>query len=444
MSRTPNLELVSTRQQRIATLAKQSPEMGFTSLNQYLDSCWLREAFRRTRKDGATGVDGQTGADYEANLEDNLGSLLDRVKSGTYRAPAVRRVQISKGNGKNRPIGIPAFEDKVLQRATVMLLEPIYEQDFESCSYGFRPGRSAHDALEDIRATAASWGGGWIIDADIQQFFDTLDHAHLRNFVGQRIRDGVVKRLIGKWLNAGVMEEGCVWYPEEGTPQGGVISPMLANVFLHEVLDKWFVGTVCPRLSGRARLVRYADDFIILLSDRRDAERVLEVLPKRLARFGLNLHPQKTRLVRFRRPRHDGMSCGDNDGQPESFDFLGFTHYWGRTRRGKWAVKKKTMKERLRRTLRTASVWCRTNRHLPIPEQHAHLCRFLRGHSNYYGVTGNFPALGLVHRQTERLWRKWLDRRSRERSMNWARFVQSILARHPLPAPCLPRSIYRR
>jgi group II intron reverse transcriptase/maturase len=446
MTKASDFEIVSTRQQRIATLAKQSQQMGFTSLNQYLDLAWVREAFRRTRKDGATGVDGQTAADYEANLEANLESLLERVKSGTYRAPAVRRVQIPKGNGKDRPIGIPAFEDKVLQRAIAMLLEPIYEQDFESCSYGFRPRLSAHDALEDIRATATDWGGGWIIDADIQQFFDRLDRSHLRTFVGQRIHDGVVKRLIGKWLNAGVMEDGRVWYPEEGTPQGGVISPLLANVFLHEVLDRWFVETVCPRLSGRARLVRYADDFIIVLSDRRDADRVLEVLPKRLARFGLSLHPDKTRLVPFRRPRRDTPPpCvdGGND-HPETFDFLGFTHYWGRSRRGKWVVMKKTMKSRLQRTLRKVNAWCRANRHLPIPEQHTHLCRLFRGHCNYYGVTGNLPTLSMLHRQMVRLWHKWLNRRSRERTLYWERFRQSILARHPLPAPCLPRSIYRR
>ena len=445
MTRTSDLETVSTRQQRTAELARQSPEMGFTSLNHYLDLAWMREAFRRTRKDGAPGVDGQTAASYEENLESNLQALLERVKSGTYRAPAVRRVEIPKGNGKHRPIGIPSFEDKVLQRAIVMLLEPIYEQDFEDCSYGFRPKRSAHAALEDLR-TAAMSGGGWIIDADVQQFFDKLDHGLLRDLVGKRVRDGVVKRLIGKWLKAGVMENGCVHYPVEGTPQGGVISPLLANVFLHEVLDRWFVEDVRPRLSGRAWLVRYADDFIIVASNRHDAERVLGVLPKRFGKFGLTLHPEKTRLVPFRRPRRDQKSPrGDGDqGRPGTFDFLGFTHYWARSRRGYWVVKQKTMRSRLQRTLRRAYEWCRDNRHRPISEQHHRLSQMLRGHYNYYGVTGNSLSLQLVHCGFQRIWFKWLQRRSRLRDLTWAKFARGILARHQLPSPVVARSIYRR
>ena len=225
--------------------------MGLTSLNQHLDLAWLREAYRRTRKDGAVGVDGQTAADYEKDLEGNLRSLLERAKSGTYRAPPVRRVHIPKGTGgETRPIGIPTLEDKVLQRAVVMLLEPIYEQDFYDCSYGFRPGRSAHDALDSLSKQTMWSGVSWILEVDIRKFFDTLDHAHLRAFLQQRIRDGVVLRLIGKWLNAGVMEDGAVTHPEAGSPQGGVISPVLANVYLHYVLDEWFAREVQPRLQG--------------------------------------------------------------------------------------------------------------------------------------------------------------------------------------------------
>ncbi len=227
MTKSPNLDSVSTRQQRIAELAKQAPQMAFTSLNHYLDLDWLREAFHRTRKDGAPGVDGQTWAGYAENLEENLLSLLDRAKSGTYRAPPVRRVHIPKGGSitETRPIGIPTLEDKVLQRAVVMVLEAIYEQDFQSGSYGFRPGRSAHQALESLWTQTMKVGGGWILEVDIRKFFDTLDHGHLRAFLRQRVRDGVLLRLIGKWLNAGVMEDGVLTYPNSGSPQGGVVTP---------------------------------------------------------------------------------------------------------------------------------------------------------------------------------------------------------------------------
>ena len=311
---------VFTKQQRIAELARRSPQMVFTSLAYLMDIEWLTAAFHRTRKDGAPGVDGQTWFDYERNLEVNLQSLLDRAKSGTYRAPPVRRVYIPKAGSttESRPIGIPTLEDKVLQRAVVMLLEPIYEQDFDAGSYGFRPGRSAHDALEDLWKRTMDSSGGWILEVDIRKFFDTLCHLHLREFLQLRVRDGVLNRLIGKWLKAGVMEEGCISYPDAGSPQGGVISPMLANVFLHYVLDVWFRQEVQPRLQGRAHLIRYADDFVILFRHESDARRVLEVLPKRFGKYGLTLHPDKTRLVPFRRPprKADG---GDSPPRPPSW-----------------------------------------------------------------------------------------------------------------------------
>jgi RNA-directed DNA polymerase len=253
---------VSTKQRRIARLARQSPEMAFTSLAYYIDIDWLLEAYARTRKDGAVGVDGQDGEDYAVNLMGNLQSLLDRAKSGTYQAPPVRRVHIPKGGSatETRPLGIPTFEDKVLQRAVVMVLEAIYEQDFKDCSYGFRPRRSAHKALESLWKQTMGIKGGWIVDVDIRKFFDTIDHSHLRDFLKRRVRDGVLLRLIGKWLNAGVLEDGCVTHPDEGSPQGGVVSPILSNIFLHYVLDEWFERDVQPRLKGRAFLIRYADD----------------------------------------------------------------------------------------------------------------------------------------------------------------------------------------
>src|SRR6266550_1361119 len=270
-----NSASVSTKQERIATLAKQSPQMAFTSLAYLMDLDWLKEAYQRTRKDGAVGVDRVTAEEYEQDLEGNLQRLLDRVKSGTYQASPVRRVHIPKGGSttETRPLGIPTLEDKVLQRAVVMLLEPVYEQDFVDGSYGFRPGRGAHQALEKLWKETMNTDGGWVLEVDISKFFDTLDHGHLRQFLQHRVRDGVLLRLIGKWLNAGVMESGQISYPEAGSPQGGVISPLLANVYLHYVLDTWFEQEVQPRLAGRAYLIRYADDFVIGFTCEEDARR---------------------------------------------------------------------------------------------------------------------------------------------------------------------------
>jgi RNA-directed DNA polymerase len=425
MARTPSLDPVSTKQARIAELAKQAPACGFTTLAHHIDERWLFAAFQRTRPDGATGVDGQTSADYAIDLRDNLRRLLDRAKSGTYRAPPVRRVHIPKGTGtETRPIGIPTFEDKVLQRAVAMVLEPIYEQDFHDCSYGFRPGRSAHQALESLWRQLMAMGGGWVVEVDIQKFFDTLDHARLREFLQRRVRDGVLLRLIGKWLKAGVLE-GDVWTtPDQGTPQGGVISPLLANVYLHYVLDEWFEREVQPRLSGRSFLIRYADDFVMVFRHEADARRVLEVLPKRFAKYGLTLHPTKTRLVPFTRP---DRPPGSDDGGPKpgTFDLLGFTHVWGRTRRGGWAVQRRTSSSRFSRAIKTIAQWCRRHRHLAVAEQHAALSQKLRGHDAYYGITGNDRALSRLRQVVRQVWRKWLARR-RAAPLPWDQFCRLV------------------
>jgi RNA-directed DNA polymerase len=437
---------VSTKQQRLAELAEQAPQMGFTSLAYLVDIGWLREAYRRTRKDGAVGVDGQTAAAYEENLEANLQSLLDRAKSGTYRAPPVRRVHIPKGGSttETRPIGIPTLEDKVLQRAVVMLLEPIYEQDFYDCSFGFRPGRSAHQALESLWKQAMDSQGGWILEVDIRKFFDTLDHAHLREFLQRRVRDGVLTRLIGKWLNAGVMEDGTVTFPEAGSPQGGVISPLLSNVFLHYVLDDWFEREVKPRMRGRAYLIRYADDFVMGFTHEEDARRVQEVLPRRFGKYGLTIHPDKTRLVPFRQPSARTAGKGEGSGPPPgTFDLLGFTHYWGRSLKGNWVVKRKTASGRLSRALRSIAQWCRRNRHRPISEQQQTLGQKLRGHFAYYGITGNSNALSLFRTAVVRCWRKWLSRRNRERTLDWNQFNR-LLERYPLPLTKVVHSVYLR
>lgn len=259
---------------------------GFTSLAYYIDLEWMHEAYRRTRKDGAAGVDGVTAEEYEADLEGNLRDLLERFKSGRYFAPPVKRAYVPKGDGRLRPIGIPALEDKILQRAVVMVLSSLYEQDFLDCSYGFRPGRSVHQALEALWKGVMEMGGCWVLEVDIKSYFDTVEHKHLREFVRKRVRDGVLLRVMGKWLKAGVFEDGAIHYPEEGTPQGGVISPLLSNIYLHEVLDVWFEEEVKPRLNGEAKLVRFADDYVILFTSREDALRVQAVLPKRFGRSG--------------------------------------------------------------------------------------------------------------------------------------------------------------
>jgi RNA-directed DNA polymerase len=437
---------VSTKQQRIALLARQSPEMGFTSLAHLIDIDWLTEAFNRTRKDGAVGVDGQDGEDYAANLEGNLQSLLDRAKSGTYQAPPVRRVHIPKAGSatETRPLGIPTFEDKVLQRAVVMVLEAVYEQDFKDCSYGFRPGRSAHQALDSLWRQTMGIRGGWIVDVDIRKFFDTIDHSHLRDFLKRRIRDGVLLRLIGKWLNAGVLEDGCVTHPEAGSPQGGVVSPMLSNVFLHYVLDEWFEREVQPRLKGPSFLIRYADDFVMGFSCEEDARRVMDVLPKRFEKYGLTIHPDKTRLVPFERP--SDASTGANSAvrtPPGTFDLLGFRHYWARSRKGPWVVKRKTSTSRFSRGLKALSEWCRTNRHQPMREQHRTLSQKLRGHFAYYGITGNSMALGRFRTATTWIWKRWLSRRRRRGGrMTWDR-LNRFLKRNPLPPAIAIHSVCR-
>ena len=441
------LDHVLTVQQRIAKLAQRSPDFAFFSLAHSIDLHWLEEAYHRTRKDGAAGIDDVTGQEYAENLHDHLHDLLERLKSGTYKAPPVRRKHIPKGTkGETRPIGIPTFEDKIVQRAVVMLLEPIYEHDFHDGSYGFRPQRSAHQALEEVWKATMEVKGGWVLEVDLRQFFDTIDHTHLREFVSRRVREGGVRRLIDKWLKAGVLEDGRLSFSETGTPQGGVISPLLANIYLHYVLDEWFDKQVKPLMRGQVRLVRYADDFVIVFQRKDDADRVMKVLSKRFEKYGLSLHPDKTRLIDFRSPAHSERrwnNDADGGGTPQSFDFLGFTHHWDKSRKGNWVVKRKTMKSRLARSLLQMSQWCRRNRHKPILEQWKKLCEKVRGHYCYYGITGNSRSLGWFVNQVRRIWKKWLGYRHRKGNWVWEKF-SLLLARYPLPTPKIVHSIFNR
>ena len=413
--------------------------MALTTLAHHIDIEWLHEAYRRTRKDGATGIDGQSATEYAEGLEQRLQSLLDRAKTGRYRAPPVLRAHIPKGKGETRPLGIPTFEDKVLQRAVVMVLEAVYEQDFLDCSYGFRPGRSAHQALDAMNGMAVRMAGGWVVELDIRKYFDSIDHEQLRGVLSQRVRDGVILRLIGKWLNAGVMEDGTLRRSEAGTPQGGVLSPLLANIFLHEVLDVWFHQEVRPRLRGRALLVRYADDAVMLFENEEDARRVMEVLPKRFGKYGLTLHPDKTRLVPFKRPDRVPVRSDDDDGPagPGSFDFLGFTIHWGKSLAGKWVVRNRTAKDRFRRALMKLSEWCKRNLHAPLALQQKVLNSKLRGHYGYYGRIGNRARLWTFLYRATREWKRWLGRRS-QRPLYWT-LMYRLLKRFPLLTPAQAR-----
>ena len=332
---------VATKLQRLAEQAKRDPNRVFTNLAHLIDEDFLREAYRRTRKSSAAGIDGVTAKQDAEHLDENLRDLQDRLRHGRYQAAPVVRVWIEKEDGGKRPIGNPAFEDKIVQRAVAMLLEAIYEQDFSDSSYGFRHGRSPHDALRDLRRRCLTEGIGWIVDADLSGYFDSIDRACLRAVLRRRVNDGSIMRLIGKWLRAGVMEEGMLHYPEAGVVQGGVISPMLANVLLHQVLDEWVEREVQPRLKGRSFLTRFADDYVIGCEFEADAQRIMAVLPKRFGRFGLNLHPEKTVMIEFRRPMAH-QSSRDGNG---TFDFLGLTHYWARSLRGYWVIKRKTARK---------------------------------------------------------------------------------------------------
>ncbi|MGB7539466.1 MAG: group II intron reverse transcriptase/maturase [Anaerolineales bacterium] len=378
----------------------------------------MREAYRRTRKDAAPRVDEMTAKEYGEHLEENLRSLHERLISGSYRATAVKRVWLVKDDGRKRPVGIPIVEDKVAQRAVEMLLSAVYEQDFYDFSHGFREGHSPHQALHELREWCMENRVGWIVDADISGCFDNLGHRQIEEILKRRIQDGKLLRLISKWLNAGVLDGGEKTYPEKGTPQGGVISPLLANIFLHHVLDEWFVKEVKPRMRGRVHRIRFADDFVITCELASDAKSLMEVLPKRFGRFGLGLHPAKTRLITFQKP--DGKE--DGGAKPGTFDFLGFRHYWAQSRQGYWVIKRKTARKRLSRTLKKIWSWCRTHLHHRMGEQYRYLSLMLRGHYQYYGIRGNFRMLEVVLDYAEHAWRYWLSRRSQTSAIPWERF----------------------
>ena len=411
--------------------------MQFTTLAHLIDEEFLRESFGHIRKNAAAGVDGVTAGEYAEDLEANISELYQRMRSGRYKAPPVKRVWLEKDDGAQRPIGIPALEDKILQRAVTMLLEAIYEQVFYACSHGFRRKKNAHQALREIRENCMNMGIRWILDADIKGYFDSIRRDILREFLRKKMNDGTIIRFIGKWLNAGVMEEGKWTTSKTGTPQGGVISPMLSNVFLHYVLDEWFEQEVKPRMKGRCFLSRFADDFVMGFELESDARRVMDVLPKRFNRFGLTIHPTKTKLIEFGRPSREQTFGKGKD----TFDFLGFTHYWARSQRGYWVIKRKTKRKKMHAAIKAMWQWCKRNRHRPIKEQWQKLGQKLRGHYQYFGIRGNFESMELYLWYTRMSWKHWLGHRHRNGKISWEAFERQYGKSFPLPTPRIAHKV---
>ena len=430
MPNTSILATMSPQLQKVVERARREPQGRFHSLAHLIDVPALMRAYHRQRASAAVGVDGITKGQYGQDLVGNLEDLHARLKAKTYRHQPIRRVYIPKGQGKTRPIGISAFEDKLVQDAVREVLEAVYEQEFLDCSYGFRPARSAHDAVRALTQSVYQGEVSWILEADIESFFDSLDRTELKKIIEIRVADGSLLRLIGKCLHVGVLEGESLSEPDLGTVQGSVLSPLMGNVYLHYVLDLWFETEVKPRLRGRANLIRYCDDFIIGFERQDDAHRVQAVLGKRMARFGLTLHPDKTRLLPFGRP-----SPRQQSGKgPATFDFLGFTFYWTRSRRGRWRLGCKTRRSSLRKAKIAINDWCRRHRHLSIQAQHAALCRRLQGHFNYFGVNGNAKRLQQLVGAAKSSWFKWLRRRGQRRPLTWKRYTE-LLRWWPLPRP---------
>jgi len=430
-------ETVSTTLQRIAEEARRDPGRVFTNLAHVMDVPFLKEAYRRLNKKAAPGVDEVTHKEYGWNLDAHLQDLHTRLREKRYRAQPMKRGWVPKDEKTRRPIAKAVLEDKIVQRAVAMLLGAIYEQDFHEFSRGFRERRSALQAIAEIRRWCMEEHIHWILDADICGYFDTISWRLLREVMKKRVNDGSIVRLIGKWLHVGIVEGEEVTYPEKGTPQGAVISPLLSNIYLHYVLDDWFEREVKPQLKGRAFLSRFADDFIIGFEAEEDARKMMQLLKERMEQYELTLHGEKTKLVRFGKPpmsQHGGKGEG-------TFEYLGFTHYWARTRRGYWVIKRKTRSKKRRATIKGIWMWCRNNRHMPIDWQHKMLCMKLRGHYQYFGIRCNYRSMKAVYEETKRSWRYWLSRRGQPNAMTWKQLEDMLSTRFPLPMPRIIHSI---
>jgi group II intron reverse transcriptase/maturase len=418
--------------QRIGERAKQKPEEKWTNLLSHMRLPFLKEAYQRLRRNAAAGVDQVTWVEYGERLDERLLDLQGRVHRGSYHPQPVRRVFVPKGDGKLRPLGIPALEDKIVQQAAMMILTPIYEAEFIGISYGFRPGRSQHDAL-DALAEVIHRKVSWVLDADIEAFFDTIDHRHLQAFIEHRIGDTRMVRLLMKWAKAGVMEDGKRHETEAGTPQGGLISPLLANLYLHYVLDLWVLSWRKKQASGEMYVVRYADDFVMGFQKEQDAMAMRKALAQRLEHFGLKLHPQKTRVIefgRFARERRAGRGLAN----PETFDFLGFTHIAGISRDGRFQLQRRTSRKKRRAKLARVKEESERRRHHAVKAQHDWVCSVLNGHYRYYAVPTNHRALAQFRYAVDWIWRRSLQRRSQR--ARWKKAQHEAFTQHfPLPEP---------
>jgi group II intron reverse transcriptase/maturase len=436
--RTQRRERAPSALERVRQAARKDRKQKFTALLHHVyDVDGLRAAYLALQRDAAPGIDGETWRHYGEALEENLRDLSARLRRGAYRAKPVRRAYIAKADGRLRPLGVPTLEDKLVQRAAAEVLSAVYEPDFLGFSYGYRPGRNPHQALDALTVGIETRRVNWVLDADLRDFFGTLDHGWLVKFIEHRVADRRVVRLIQKWLRAGVLEEGKRTRSPVGTVQGGSISPLLANVYLHYVFDLWVQRWRQRQAQGDVIVVRFADDFVVGFEHRHEAERFLAELRERLARFGLELHPDKTRLLEFGRFA-DKNRRDRGDGKPETFDFLGFTHACGKTRRGKFTVLRQTMRRRWQAKLREVRAELRRRLHDPIPEQGAYLRSVLLGHNRYYGVPRNGPSLAAFRNATSRLWRASLMRRSQVGFVSWTRMARHIARWLPTPRICHP------
>ena len=414
------------------SIAKDRERQLTTLWHHVYDTNRLREAYFNLERNSAAGVDGETWQQYGQRLEENLHDLSARLQRGAYRAKPVRRVYIPKGDGRERPIGVPTLEDKIVQRSAAEVIGAVFEQDFAGFSYGFRPKRSQHDALDALTVAIKRKKVNWILDADIRGFFDTIDHGWLMKFVEHRIADQRVLRHVKKWLNAGVLEDGTRTWSEVGTPQGGSISPLLANIYLHYVLDLWVKAWRRTKARGDLIIVRYADDFVVGFEHRDDAERFQEELKERLQQFHLELHPEKTRLIEFGRFAAASRRKRGDD-HPDSFGFLGFTHSCGRTKNGSFQVVRQTMRKKMGAKLKELKAELRRRMHHSVSEVGRWLRAVLTGYYNYYAVPGNSQALWIFRGQLTRQWRRTLRRRSQKTRMSWKRMAR--ITQHWLPLP---------
>ena len=436
-----NREMVATKLQRIAEKARSDSGCRFTSLFHLMNMEMLRECFRGLRKDAAAGIDKVTKGEYAENLEENLTILVEKLHRMSYIPQPVRRVHIPKaGSNKKRPLGIPAIEDKLVQAGLTRILTAIYEQEFIGDSYGFRPGRSCHDAL---RAVSDEVEGGrihYIVDADIKGFFDNVDHEWLMQFLDHRIADKRVLRYVKRFLKAGIMEDGAVSSSDRGTPQGGLISPILANIYLHYSLDLWFTRVFQKTCNGQSRIIRYADDFVVCFQCKEDATLFRRELDVRLAKFGLEISPEKTKIIEFGPFAQNKAKRGG--GKAATFDFLGFTHYCGRSRNGRYfRMKRITSRKKFTAKIRMFKDWLKANRVLPTRELMDKVASKLRGHFAYYGVTDNSKGISRFYHEIRRLLFKWLNRRGKRGCMNWEKF-EIFLKKFPLPCPRITVNLF--